>query len=271
MRRKTAVFVGLLILAIAAGQTAAIPNLDPWLTAGLNTLSIMAWLVLAGLVGWVVWELVAKFVSQDPATDPAPDIEDAGQINHAVKNLAATLATLEQDTSQATLLILDANTYTDTLVRMVKGLALQAEKMRSDSGNLAAALDAIAAGNSLAIAQAAGRVSDAHIRELMLCDVTTASYWAGVGRTAAAQLGTLEQWAEGYDRFVGNLLTDLSAAKSRLAALTASKELAIVARPMLQIEANITEAQAVLQLQRRVKVGRAVGNLPTINVGLLKG
>lgn len=255
----------------AAWQMSAVSTLPDWAVIALQTVALLAVLGLVLCATMFAWQ---KFYeSKGPRKDEEPEIEDetAPRITAAVKNLDRVLADIERDTSRATVRIADANAYTETLVQLVKGIALKGEAMRQESMAIGNALEAIESGNPVGIAKAAGGLSDQHLRNLMLCDVWTESYWAGVSRTLAAQQGTLVKWAASYDKFVGNLLTDLSSAKAMAAQLTASKELAIVARPMLQIQAGLAEAQHVLSLQRRVTVGEAVGQLPTVNSGLLAG
>jgi len=132
------------------------------------------------------------------------------------------------------------------------------------------ALEALAAGDPLKIAMAAGAVKDNHIRTLLISEVKHADYWHSVTRLIAVQLGTLQQWEQGYRRFAANLLTEVSQAKSRLAALQASNELIGASRPLLQIQTNLNQAGQHLQLERTPGLIQIGQTLPSVKAGLLR-
>jgi hypothetical protein len=111
--------------------------------------------------------------------------------------LAQTLADIEQDSSKASLLLLDADQYAANLVALVKAIVLKVEAMQTEATGLQAAMEAITAQDALRIAAAAGRVKDAHIRELMLCQVSlTHNYWSGVAQLISGDAAGHQHWAD---------------------------------------------------------------------------
>lgn len=280
-RRPVAVLIGALGAGVLAGllrgaaATTEATSEAPWVVYGLLALAFVigvagALLGLWGLwsVGARLWRLGVSLLATEMLGEPEP--EEAEQVYETATELSRTLASLEQDSSQASLLIVDAKMRAGNLAAMIRAIALKADQMRLEAEKLQAALAAIEAGDPLGIARAAGEIPDAHIRDLMLVNVRTGSYWQGVARLVATQLGTLGQWAGGYDRFAENLLGEVSTAKARLAALSASLELTGAARPLVEVRASLDEAQGYLQLERRPGLHKMARELPAINAGLLK-
>jgi len=224
---------------------------------------------LAGMVG--PWLLGLAEVEEVEISPPSQGPEEAPQIEGTMEGLRKALAGLEEDSGQAGALIADARQRAAVLARLVKSIAVKAEEMRLEAEALDVALAAIAGEDAIQIARAAGGVRDEQIQELMLASVSTGSYWAGVGRVVAAQLGTLSQWAAGYDRFAERLLGEVSTAKARLAALSASLELAGAARPLVEVRLMLDEAEGYLQLDSRPGLREAARTLPAVNGLRLRG
>lgn len=222
-------------------------------------------LVLAGLF-ILAWKLFHFFKAKSNEAEAAdPQQEQAAQ---TVKNLAALLAEAEKDSNKASLVLLDAQTHTQTLVNLVQGIALKAETMADEIDTLNAALAAISSRDPLQIAKATGRLKDQHIRTLMLGRVKNLEYWQDTSHLIAAQVGTLAQWEQGYRTFSSNLLAEVAKSKAKLAALDAALELTGASRPLLQAQANLTEATHYLQLERRPGLYQITKQLPAINAGL---
>lgn len=223
----------------------------------------LAIVILVGL-GWLAWRLYQAKLK--------PQIEEELEQQEAITamdNLAGVLAQAEQDSNKAGLLLVDANTYAQSLVNLVQGIALKAEAMQEETDVLNKALEAIASQDPLKIAQAGGQIKDEHIRTLMFCKVRNAGYWQDTAILIGAQMGTLQQWERGYRTFASNLLSEVGKAKSQLASLTAALELTGTSRPLLQIQASLNDATGYLQLERRPGLYQAAKELPTINAGLL--
>lgn len=279
-RRPAAVLIGALGAGVLAGllrgaaATTEATSEAPWVVYGLLAVAYVAGVGSAGLLAWGLWSVGARlwrWAAGLLATEMlGEEPEEAEQVYETATELSRTLASLEQDSSQASLLIVDAKMRAGNLAAMIRAIALKADQMRLEAEKLQAALAAIEAGDPLGIARAAGEIPDAHIRDLMLVNVRTGSYWQGVARLVATQLGTLGQWAGGYDRFAENLLGEVSTAKARLAALSASLELTGAARPLVEVRASLDEAQGYLQLERRPGLHKMARELPAINAGLLK-
>ena len=223
---------------------------------------VLAWRLLVKLWHWAVAPATDEIEAVAPETQAEPAEADA--ITTSLQTLTTTLAQVEQDKNAATLLMTDAQTQSTLLVSMIKAIAGKAETYERQRDELSAAMDAIADGDPVGVARAAGKVSDAHIRELMLCDVADTGYWQNVTRAIAAECGALEQWSEGYKRFAGRLLNDFSRAKSRLTALDAASDLVDVARPLATINRNVEAASSHLQLNGRPGLD-AAGELPALN------
>lgn len=271
--------VVLWLVGTAAGYAGQ--ALDIW---ALNLTAIIARGLLALLVLWAVWGLLARviqFVAERilETEDVEIDLpgkgkgkgEEMQQIEQTVGGLARILADVEQDSSKASTLLCDAEKYTETLVALIKAIVLKAQTMRAEVFQLQAASEAIASGDLMQIAQAAGNVKDSHIRSLMLCNMPAGGgYWIDLTRMVSAQLGTLEQWSANYDTFASHLVNEVAAQKTRLTALSASLELAGTARPLLGIQANLDEAQYYLQPQRRPELAQSLKSLPPVNSGLLQ-
>jgi hypothetical protein len=216
------------------------------------------------------WLLATKTVDLDPA--PPPVVEEAPAIEQNLAGLDHILAGFEQDASAASLNLLDAYQYASNLVALIRGIVLKAEAMQAEVATLQAAIEAVLAQDALRLAAAAGQVEDRHIRELLLCDAQLSnSYWLGVTRLISTQLGTIEQWSAAYDKFAAQLITEVSSQKARLAALTATLELANTARPLLLAQEALNQAQVYLQPQHRPELVPAFKTLPPINARLLKG
>lgn len=246
-----------------------------WLTVALKTIASLSAFILAALLLTGLWHWGKRVAGWllgllDPGVETMA-IEGAGEIKQSITNLSQTLADIEQDSSRASLMLLDAEQHAANLVALVKGVVLKAEAMKGEAEGLKVALAALADRDLTRMAQAAGSVKDPHIRELMLCRAQLdGSYWLDVTRLVATHLGTLEQWTASYDLFASDLLAEISGQKTRLAALTASLELVGTARPMLQLNAKLDEAQAYVQPQRRPELARSLKALPAINARLLR-
>lgn len=239
-------------------NTEFLSNLTYYAIAGGITL-----LVLAGLF-ILAWKLFHFFKAKSNEAADAHQ-EQAAQ---TVKNLAVLLAEAEKDSNKASLVLLDAQTHTQTLVNLVQGIALKAETMAAEIDTLNAALEAISSRDPLQIATAAGKLHDQHIRTLMLGRIKNLEYWQDTSHLIAAQVGTLAQWEKGYRVFSSNLLSEIAKTKAQLAALDAALELTGTSRPLLQAQANLTEATHFLQLERRPGLYQMTKQLPAINAGL---
>lgn len=236
-------------------------------------MEIWAIALVAILVTIAVWYLSKELLrlyrkeSKKIEKETSPEVE---AINNTVKNLSYVIAELEGDSNKASVLLADAQIYTQTLVNLIQGIALKGEAMADEIEQLQGALEAIASMDPLQVAKVAGQVKDPHIRTLMLCRVKNSDYWLDISRVVATQLGTLQQWEKGYRTFTGNLLSEVSKAKSQLAASTAALELTGVSRPLLETQANLVKAQKYLQLQRKPGIGQVAKELPMINTHLLQ-
>lgn len=189
--------------------------------------------------------------------------KETGQVERSLQAITRTLAKVEQDRNAATLLLNDAQIQSALLISLIQGFAGKAEAYERQNAELEAAQAAITGGDPMTIAQAAGSVSDTHIRNLMLTDIADPGYWLNVNRVVAAQSGTLSQWSDGYKRFAGRLLLDFSKIKARLTELEAAGELVDVARPLAQLKGNLTVAGAQLQLNGRLGI-ETTGLLPRL-------
>lgn len=217
--------------------------------------------ILAGLF-WLGLKLFKK--TQNAAEQP-----ETLPITKTMGSLSKVLAEAEKDSNKAGVLLFDAQTYTQTLVNLIQGIALKAEVMAEESEVLNSALSAIASRDILQIAQAAGQVKDEHIRTLMICKIRNEAYWQDTAILISTQVGTLNQWEKGYRTFASNLLSEVSKAKAQAAALTAALELTGTSRPLLQIQTGLNEATSYLQLSRRPGLQQAAKELPAINAGLM--
>lgn len=256
----------------------------PWVLTVAQAIAYISGAISALFLLWGIWSFTVRIirtilpflfttqtVDLDPAPAPAP-VEEAPVIQQNLAGLDKILFDLEQDSSAASLRLLDADQYTTNLVALIKGIVLKAEAMQAEIIGLQTASQAIAGGDPLQIAAAAGQVKDRHIRELLLCDARPGNgYWLNVTRLIAVQLSAIEQWAIGYDKFASQLLAEVSGQKARMAALTASLELTGTARPLLEIQSRLNEAQSYLQPQRRPALLPIFKSLPAINAGLLGG
>lgn len=245
-------------------------NADTMYLLGEIVAKVLMVIVLFGLafLGWRVFKVWWQSRQAKLSAELAEP--EAGAITENMQNLSKILADVERDGSKASLLLLDAQTYTQNLVDLIAAIALKAEAMAQEADILQDALASITSQDPLQIAQAAGRVGDQHIRTLMLTKVKDLAYWQDTSMLIATQVGTLTQWQQGYRRFASNLLSEVSKAKSQLAAQTAALELVGTSRPLLQAQANLGEAQHYLQLQRNPGLHEAAKQLPAINAGLLR-
>jgi len=262
-------------LAFYAAELAPVET-ERWTHFGLYAVGTIgkgvAWLMALVLVWrlavkawrWIAPAVDGEEAQPESAAQPQSEPAEAGEIATSLQALTTTLAQVEQDKNAATLLMTDARTQSTLLVAMIKAIAQKAEAYERQGEELDEAMAAIADGDPVKVAQAAGRVSDQHIRELMLCDVKDPGYWQNVARTIAAECGTLQQWAEGYKRFSGRLLLDFSRAKAQLTALNAASDLVDVARPLATINRNVDAASKHLQLNGRPGLA-AAGELPAFN------
>ena len=275
LKRTAKIFVVIAIVTIAADQVTKVPEINPFYRGVAELLMTYGWLALIGIAvfGFVLW--IVEFLKDEsepepePESEPEPNEPEIEVILTNVTDLQSILSELEADAHDAAVKIADANIYAEELANLIKAIALRSEEMSREAAILRDALKAIQTGDATQIAQAAGEMIDNHLRQLMFCNISTPVYWQGVGQTVAGQLGALLQWSGRYEQFVGNLLTDVSEAKARSTALLASKELAVVARPMLMMNETLNDAQNRLQMQRKIHIGLEVGRLPTVNTGLL--
>jgi hypothetical protein len=243
------------------GTTTNLTDLAFYAIAGGITLIVLAGLFVLG------WKLFKLFKAKDEAE--RTDEPEQTLSMRAIRNLGRILEEAEKDSNKAGELLCDAETYTLQLVKLIQGIALKAEAMAAEIDTLNNALTAIADRDPLKIAQAGGQVRDEHIRTLMLCKVHNSDYWQDTAMLISAQVGTLQQWEKGYRIFTSNLLGEVSQTKAKAAALTAALELTGTSRPLLQVQAGLSEASGYLQLQRRPGLYKAAKELPAINAGLM--
>lgn len=257
----------------------------PWVLTVAQAIAYISGAISALFLLWGLWSFAVRvarvilpllFTTQTVDLDPAPpapaSIEEAPAIRQNLAGLDEILFDLELGSSAASLRLLDADQYAANLVGLIKGIVLKAEAMQAEAVGLQTAAQAIATRDPLQVAAAAGRVKDRHIRELLLCDAQPDNgYWLNVARLIAVQLGTIEQWATGYDKFASQLLAEVSGQKARMSALAASLDLMGTARPLLEIQSRLDEAQTYLQPERQPALVPAFKSLPAINAGLLGG
>ncbi|MCG3208605.1 MAG: hypothetical protein FOGNACKC_02216 [Anaerolineae bacterium] len=247
----------------------------------LDYLSYLPYLVTALVISFLGYKLAFKWLPelfkkaarQWPGSKQPPEnplTENQAEITDSIARLSKILAMLEKDTSQAAQLLVDAEVHTETLVRLITGTALKAEKMATDSAEIQALLDAIETKDPIRIYRAAAAVNDPHIRTLALAKVHDDGYWQNVGMLCAAQVGTLALWQRTYREFTTNLLADVSNAKASFAANTAALEMGKASRPLATAMAQLGQAQNLLQIQRRPEGERIVRGLPAASAGLLK-
>lgn len=272
-----AILVVLIVMALVSNLASYAAGLTPaesgWAAhLGLYALAVIGKYgvmlivaVLAWTLGVKAWRWIAPAVETGKTEGQSqPEPPEANEITASLQVLTKTLAQVEQDKNAATLLLTDAQTQSNLLVMMIKAIAGKAEAYERQGKELETAMAAIAGGDRKEMARAAGAVSDAHIRALILCEVTDPGYWQSVTNTIAAECGTLSQWADGYKRFAGRLLLDFSRVKSRLTALDAASDLVDVARPLAIINRNVDTAGRHLQLKNRPGLA-AAGELPALN------
>lgn len=225
-------------------------------------------LAVLAFVGWKLYQ-IRRRIRHAERKEAEQDPPEAEPIIQNLRLLRRTLARAEDDERAAGIHLTDAKTYTQNLVNLIQAIVLKAESMAQEVESLQAALEAIAGGDPLEIARAAGNVEDTHIRTLMLCNVRDAGYWQDTARVIAAHVGTLSQWQRGYRAFSSNLLAEVSKAKSQLTAQAAALELTGTAGPLLQAQANLAQAQRYLQLETKPGLYEAAKTLPAVNAGLL--
>lgn len=270
MKPRIIGFISLWIVSVATGYLSRVEWGIVWLPAALKALAhVTAGLALL-LMLYSLWCFLWPHLRALLAEPPQSPIDEAPEITGTVKNLAQLLADVERDTSKASLLLLDAQTYAGHLVNLVQAITLKAEGMAVEAEQLEAALAAITSGDPLEIARAAGGVGDAHIRALMLCRAKNSDYWQDTAILISTQRGTLQQWTKGYRVFASNLMGEIAKAKAQLAAAAAALELVGASRPLLQVQDSLEQAAGLLQVQRKPGLREAARQLPPINAGLLK-
>jgi hypothetical protein len=278
---KTKIFVSTLVVLFLTGTlfsylSRAITTMyqtETGLSITFEAISYLSGALLVLLLFTRFWTLMVRagralwslFETEELSLAKESQIEEVKPAQETMQSLAQALAEMEKEGNEASLLLYDAHQYAARLVALIKAIVMKAQSMRTEAEILQVAMEAIASHDPVQIAGAAGKVRDTHIRDLMLCDVQTQHYWASVTRLIATQLGTLEQWSQGYDTFASNLLTEVSGAKARLQAMSASLELIGTARPLLQIQQNLNQAETYLLPENKPLVGYALKALPPIN------
>ncbi len=199
-------------------------------------------------------------------TPQVPQQMQAVRIPRTLQGLEHILTTIEKDSSQAAILVQDAEEYTDVLVDLIKAIVRRAEGMETEQEYLTTAATAIKSRDEMEIAEAAGLVRDNQIREMMLADVNLSNdYWVSVMKLVATQLGTLRQWEEAYNTYASQLISEVSSQKTRLAALKASIELLETAPAVLLIERGLDDAKRLLRLRGSPEAARSVKHIPAVS------
>lgn len=255
----------LLLIGELSGYAAALVSAthSPWAHFGflaLNRLSQYGVIIGGAIILWTAGLRLWAKLDFSPGADSQPgDLAETHSeapveskaIVESVRNMATVLARVEQDRNAATLLMGEAQTQSTMLVSLIKAIARKADDYDRQIETLSNAMTAITGGNPLDVAQAAGKVSDAHIQSLMLTDVHDSDYWLNVNRVIAAQSGSLQRWSAGYRRFAARLLLDFGRLKAQLTTLEAAGDLVDVARPLVTVQTNLNAAGNYLQLKNR--------------------
>lgn len=231
--------------------------------------TIVALIIAGGLafVGFLLLPYLLKLF-RDRQLQPVDQTTD--EVLTALDHLEQTLGRLQRGGEKAGVLIQDAQVQALSLVQLVRGFALRADDFRRDIDRLQFAQKAVVSGDSQQIAEAAGYVDDAEISQLLLLEARDPQLWLSINKAIANQIGVLRRWEETYIIFSTRLIADVSEAKSRVAQLQSSLDLLSAADPLARIQANLNEANRVLQLRREPEVGRLAEGTPTVAARLLR-
>lgn len=257
------VLAGLWLLKIIFSQAAraavaveAAPEwLGPALTAFSGVLGAVIFIVVVALVAMHGRKFITLLTSAftpaetEAAADKTP--ETGGREATALtKDLSKTVVALERYGDKSGELVREAQLQTAALVGLVKALATKATDMAAVAESFQGAFTAINTADPIQVAQAAGRVKDGHIRDLMLLpyEQGDAAYWQNVSRLIASQLGAAERWQNEYSKMAGSLMGEVATIKTRLIAASAHIEMARAARPLLQAQVNLDTAAHHLRI-----------------------
>jgi len=252
------------ILAQAALAVRTIEDSPAWLVATLQAsanvvggLVAMAALIAVGLLALtygrqlVAWlkSLVGDLFEQAPET-PDGVTDETGQVKAVTRSLAQAVQDLDERGEDSAQLLIATETQATALVAIAKKLAEAATGYAERASSFNLALDAIAGGNPLEIARAAGQVKDNHIRNLLLMPYNHVdlAYWEATARLIATHMGGALRWQTEYSKMVVGLLAEIAAIKTGLQALEAHIDAAEAARPLLQARVGLEEAGRYLRL-----------------------
>ncbi|MCP4707151.1 MAG: hypothetical protein GY869_00885 [Planctomycetes bacterium] len=170
-------------------------------------------------------------------------IKDTQLTVQTVDDLNAVLSQIKADRHQAKIHLNTASIYIQTLVRLIKGIAIKTEKMSRQVKALSEAQSALQSQDNLKVAAVVGKITDPHLRELMLCDVQNKQYWIDVTRTVSTQTGVIDRWCSEYQLFAGQLIIDLTITKVLLEDLKRKRYLSKFSGVILGMENELIAAK----------------------------
>lgn len=270
---KWGLLLGLLFLAwlinTAASAIIGAVELSPWATAALvligklsGTAFVILGLVTIGAVALAVAKLFPGLFALG-VEEEAEVITEAEAVTTALDTLGDRLDHIEHNRDQAIIKLQDADMLAHELVGLIRRTVAKARDLAGECEIMEAALDAMAGGDSLELARAAGRVNDNHIRDLLLETSGDGQYRASVLNLVATQTGALRSQSEALGQLSNRWIESLTRQRAQTARLVTVIDALDAARPIASIEANLQTAQRFLMLQDKPEAWEITRNLPT--------
>jgi hypothetical protein len=273
---KWGLLLGLLVIVWlvnnAAHVVAKVVELPPWTQAVVYLIADVSFVALvilglltAGALALAVAKFVAKLIPglfEIGVEEELEVMSEAEAVSDGLAMLSDRLDIIEENKSQAIMELRDADMLATELVGLIRRTVAKARDLAKEGEALEAALDAVAGGDPVAIARAAGALNDAHIRDLMLEQNGGEQYRVSVINLAATQTGALRSQSAALDDLSSRWIETLTWQRAQTARLGVVIDVLDAASPIARIEANLEAAQRLLMLEGKPETWVITRNLP---------
>lgn len=271
----------LFVVNAATGAIAETVELSSWTGALLLTVARISYTAFHTLllvtVVYLVFQgvkLLARLFPDLFSFEMSDDTDqtettEADDVTDAMEALGERLADIETNRDEAIRKLQDADVLASTLVGLIQRTVAKAKNLARECELMETALSALTSGDPMRIAQAAGRLNDDHIRNLMLETNGDDGYHTSLVHLIATQTGALRSSSEALRGLSVTWIESLTRYRAQTARLAVVIDALDAARPIASIDASLRVAQTFLMMYGRGDLQQVTRNLPTGQVGPL--
>jgi hypothetical protein len=258
MKKFIGLIIVLWIVSTVSYNVAGIFPDQKWFSPVMISLSSVSFVLFLISLGYVVY----LFVWPKIRNIELP--KEAKEINSKFVEVKDVLKKAETDSSNASLLLMDAKVHTTELIKLIQGIVKKSEQMQTEAKLLSSLLSAIYENDKRKMVQIANALTDHHIRDLILTSVKSPRYWESATLVISGQIGVMDKWINGYNSFSDSLMLELSRAKANLFSGETAITLGEVSRPLLSIQGDLAKAATYLEVRSKPGLNHISADVPLL-------